>query len=512
MFQQHCISIHSMSPDCLTLVGELREGTAPVTPVIVALDAGTSSAKALVCEASTGSVLARASVPVALDVRGPGEVEQDAEEILQALLSAAHHALSGLRDCVVQAVALTNQRESVVAWQRSTGEPIGPMLSWQDSRTSEAVASWDGSSRAQVKALTGLTLDAMYSAPKMRWLLDHAGRDDVMVGTLESWIIARLTGEAVAEAGNASRTMLLSLQTGDWDDGLLDAFGVSRDVLPQVRHSNADFGRIRAEGQSLAGVPIVAVLADSHASLFAHHAGAVGVAKATLGTGTSVMAALAELGTPCEGVDTTLAWWLDQPTYALEGNILATGQAIDWVAGLLEPASTRPGGVVVAEAAASVDGSHGVTLVPAFTGLGAPHWDRGAVALLSGMTAATSTGHVARAALESVAHQVADVVESMVAVGAIDLHELRVDGGGSSSDLLLQSQSDLLGVPVVRVREPELSAMGVARLASIRLGHDPGPVAGDTAAHPEWSADRRERERHAWKREVDRARMRIEER
>ena len=495
-----------------------------MTSVIVALDAGTSSAKALVCDVGSGSVLARASVPVSLDVRGPGEVEQDAEQILQALLSSAHRALSGLPDCVVQAVALTNQRESVVAWERSSGRPLGPMLSWQDSRTSEAVALWDDSSRAEVKALTGLTLDAMYSAPKMRWLLDQAGRDDVMVGTLESWIIARLTGEAVTEAGNASRTMLLSLQSGDWDDGLLEAFGISRDVLPEVRHSNADFGRISADGQSLAGVPIVAVLADSHASLFAHHSGTVGVAKATLGTGTSVMAALAELGTPCEGVDTTLAWWFDQPTYALEGNILATGQAIDWVAGLIEPGSarrageavpvglTRPGGVVVAEAAASVDGSHGVTLVPAFTGLGAPHWDRGAVALLSGMTAATSAGHVARAALESVAHQVADVVESMVAVGAIDLHELRVDGGGSSSDLLLQAQSDLLGVPVVRVREPELSAMGVARLASLRLGHDPGPVAGDTAARPDWSADRRARERDVWKREVDRARMRIEER
>ncbi len=153
-----------------------------------------------------------------------------------------------------------------------------------------------------------------------------------------------------------------------------------------------------------------------------------------------------------------------------------------------------------------------MTLVPAFTGLGAPHWDRGAVALLSGMTAATSAGHVARAALESVAHQVADVVESMVAVGAIDLHELRVDGGGSSSDLLLQSQADLLGVPVVRVREPELSAVGVARLASIRLGHDPGSIDGDTSVAPGWPADRRERERNAWKREVDRARMRIEER
>ena len=279
-----------------------------------------------------------------------------------------------------------------------------------------------------------------------------------------------------------------------------------------MRRSDADFGRIGAIWQPLAGAPIVAVLADSHASLFAHGAGEVGVAKATLGTGTSVMAALPGLETPGEGIDTTLAWWLDEPTYALEGNILATGQAIDWVAGLLDPDSTKPGGVVVAEAAASVDGSHGVMLVPAFTGLGAPHWDRGAVAILSGMTSVTSPGHVARAAIESVAHQVADVVESMVALGSIDLREMRVDGGGSSSDLLLHAQSDLLGVPIVRVREPELSAIGVARLAATRLGHDPGPVAGDTAALPQWPDERRAQERRAWKREVDRARMRIEER
>ena len=480
--------------------------------VILALDAGTSSAKALVYAAHSGAVLARASIPVALDVRGPGEVEQDAGQILDALLAAAVHAIESAPECTLQGVALTNQRESVVAWERTSGRPLGPMLSWQDSRTADVMSRWDSAARAEVKAVTGLTLDAMYSAPKMRWLLDQVAGDDAMVGTLESWLVARLTGGQVSEAGNASRTMLLSLRTGDWDDSLLSAFGIPRAALPDVRPSHAGFGTIRPEfGAPLAGVPIVAVLADSHASLFAHTSAEAGVAKATLGTGSSVMTALPQLDVPREGIDTTVAWWFDEPTYALEGNILATGQAIDWIARLLDPDATRPGGVVVEEAAATVQGSQGVSLIPAFTGLGAPHWDRSAVALLSGMTAGTSRGHVARAALESVAHQIADVVDAMDGVGRANMRELRVDGGASSSALLLQVQADVLGVPVVRVREPELSAIGVARLAAITLGHRPGLMDGATTVVPRWSEEERSQARQSWKREVHRARMRIEE-
>ncbi|MFZ8979166.1 MAG: FGGY family carbohydrate kinase [Candidatus Nanopelagicales bacterium] len=488
-----------------------------MTPAILALDAGTSNAKAVLCEVGTGAVMARAGVPLALQVLGPREVEQDAEHILSGLLAAAREACAAAAGCEVVAIALTNQRESVVAWERSTGRPLGPMLSWQDSRTSAELESWDPDARARVKQITGLTLDAMYSAPKMRWLLDQlpgsrSAGSDVVVGTLESWLIARLTGEAITESGNASRTLLMSLSAGDWDDELLNAFDIPRGSLPPVRPSNASFGVVRSEwGAPLAGVPIVAVLADSHAALFAHSTGAEGIAKATLGTGTSVMVALPRLDTPREGIDVTVAWWLDHPTYALEGNIVSTGQAIDWVANLLDPAAARPGGIVVAELAATVDDSSGVPFVPAFTGLGAPHWDRGATALVSGMTAGSKAAHLARAALESVGHQVADVVEAMVQNGSADVAELRVDGGGSSSDLLLQVHADVVGMPVVRVREPELSAIGAARLASVVLGSDPGPAVGDTVVDPGWTPERRAHERRIWQREVARARMRIEE-
>lgn len=458
-------------------------------------------------------MLARASVPVRLDVRDGGEVEQDPREILDALVEAARRAVVDAGDASLDAVAVTNQRESVVAWDRTTGEPVAPMLSWQDSRTAAQMAAWDEGARDRVKAVTGLTLDAMYSAPKMRWLLDRHPESSTMVGTLDAWLVARLTGEEACEAGNASRTMLLSLRTGDWDDELLAAFGVDRDRLPQVRRSDAGFGTLAQEfGAPLAGLPLLAILADSHASLFAHAHGDVRVAKATLGTGTSVMAALPGLSTPREGIDTTVAWWLDAPTYALEGNILSTGQAIDWVARLLEPGGSEPGGVVVDTLASDCDDTHGVTLVPAFTGLGAPHWDRDAVAILSGMTASSSRAQVARAALESVAHQIADVVAAMSQAGGVDVSELRVDGGASSSAALVQAQSDVLGIPVVRVREPELSAIGVARLAARRLGHDPRPVAGDAPVVPTWSRERRSQSRQHWQREVDRARMGIEER
>lgn len=458
-------------------------------------------------------MLARAFVPVRLDVRDGGEVEQDPREILDALVDAARRAVSEAGAPPLDGVALTNQRESVVAWDRVSGEPVAPMLSWQDSRTASEMARWDDVSRAQVKAVTGLTLDAMYSAPKMRWLLDRHPESSTMVGTLDAWLVARLTGELACEAGNASRTMLLSLQTGDWDGGLLAAFGVDRDRLPQVRRSDAGFGVVAEEfGEPLAGLPLVAVLADSHASLFAHSHGDVGVAKATLGTGTSVMTALPGLTTPRAGIDTTVAWWLDGPTYALEGNILSTGQAIDWVARLVEPGADEPGGAVIDALASECDDTHGVTLVPAFTGLGAPHWDRDAVAILSGMTAGTSRSQVARAAVESVAHQIADVVAAMADAGCADVSELRVDGGASSSTVLLQTQSDLLGIPVVRVGEPELSAIGVARLAATRLGYSPEPVNGDAVVEPQWSQERRSQSRQHWQREVDRARMGIEER
>ena len=471
---------------------------------ILALDVGTTSAKALVVSLSSGDVLARAAVPVSLVLTGPGWVEQDPGELVNATLSAATQALRSAEDVRVAGVGLTNQRESVVMWDRRSGEPLGPVISWQDSRAAPSLTGWSHEAREDVKRITGLTLDAMYSAPKMRWLLDEydAQTRDVVVGTVDSWIVRVLTGTTAIEAGNASRTLLLSLSTGDWDAGLLDAFDVPRSVLPDVRASDAGFG-VTGTGMPVpAGVPVAAALADSHAALFAY--GDAGIAKATYGTGTSVMVRLPRLESPNPGMDTTVAWWRERPTYAQEGNVLATGQAIDWVASLIEPGSSRPGGVVVS---ATVDDSGGVTLVPAFTGLGAPHWDRSAVAVMSGMTSQTTPAHLARAALECVAHQVADLVDAQGRDGHEGVDVLHVDGGVSSSDLLVAVQADLLGRPVVRSTESGLSALGVARLAAEVLGYPAPSLRTDPPVEPRMDDAQRLLLRDRWRAEVHRARF-----
>jgi len=480
---------------------------------ILALDVGTSSAKALVVSLVDGHVLARAAVPVSVSVTGPGCVEQDPVELADATWAAAGAALSTCGGAHVVGVALANQRESVVMWDRRSGEPIGPVISWQDSRAAASLSEWSQADRRRVRELTGLTVDAMYSAPKMRWLLDeHDARTrDVVVGTVDAWIVHALTGDVAIESGNASRTLLVALDTGDWDDSLLDAFAIPRSMLPDVRASDAGFGETRAGLPMPAGLPVCAVMADSHAALFAY--GDAGQAKATYGTGTSLMTRLPLLSAGAPGVDTTIAWSrghapaVGGATYAREGNILATGQAIDWVASLVDPGASRPGGVVVTEAASSVDSSGGVTLVPAFTGLGAPHWDRSAVATLSGMTSQTSSAHLARAALECVAHQVVDVVEAMERDGQVRLEVLHMDGAASSSDLLVAIQADLLGRPVVRSREASLSALGAARLAAESLGR-PGPVlATDAPVAPQMDEDTRQQARGRWREEVARARF-----
>jgi glycerol kinase len=473
---------------------------------VLALDVGTSSAKALLVSLTDGTVLSRGSAPVTLVLGAPGHVEQDPHELRQATLAAGAEALAGRSDVRVAGLAITNQRESVVMWDRRTGEPLGPVISWQDSRAADSLVGWTQDERDRVQATTGLTLDAMYSAPKMRWLLDarEARTRDVVVGTIDSWIVRCLTGETVIEAGNASRTLLVSLATGDWDDDLLDAFAIPRSVLPDVRASDSGFG-VTMPGLAIpAGLPVVAVLADSHAALFAY--GAAGGAKATYGTGTSVMAPLSELSAASPGVDTTIAWWRSGPAYAREGNVLATGQAVDWVASLIEPGSARPGGVIVTEAASAVSDSGGVTLVPAFTGLGAPHWDRSATAILSGMTSQTTLAHVARAAIECVAHQVADLVDAFEADGQASVDVLHVDGGVSSSDLLVATQADLLGRPVVRSREAGLSALGVARLAAQTLGAPVPDLATDPPIAPHMDDHTRQAARERWRAEVGRAR------
>lgn len=479
---------------------------------ILALDAGTSSAKALLVDLDGGAVIARASVPVGLRTPAPGCVEQDANELADAVIAAGARVAADRPDVSVCAIALTNQRESVVAWDASTGDPVASMLSWQDARTSDWVAGLPSDVAARVRDRSGLTLDAMYSAPKMRWLLDNAGdaAHRLRLGTVDSWLVNRLTGQWCIESGNASRTLLLDIATGEWDPALLDDFGIPREALPEVRRSDTDFGTTRGLRGLPDGVPVVAVLADSHASLYAHASRGPDIAKATYGTGTSVMVPTADPERRIPGVDTTIAWWTDMPRYALEGNILATGQAIDWTAGVVAADHAGAGGAAVAELAARVPDAAGVTLVPAFTGLGSPYWDRRAVATLAGMTANTTREHIARAALESVAHQVADVVDAARGDAQTPIAALHADGGASGIDLLMQTQADLLGLPVARSREAALSAFGVAHLAAHRLGRPLPPIAVDLPVEPRKAEADRQSERGAWRQAVRRSRFTVD--
>jgi len=489
--------------------------------LILSIDQGTTSSKVLLMCAASGDVLAESAAPVGITYPRPGWVEQDATDIWNSVMAAAGQCLSGATAADVIGVAISNQRESVVAWHATTGEALGPVLGWQDSRTAAWCAT-QGAHDALIRERTGLQVDAMFSAPKIRWLLaDLAARGfdlaDVRVGTIDSWLIYRLTGEHLIEAGNASRTLLLNTKTVAWDDDLLAIFDVPRSVLPEVRPSTGPFGSLRSGAlDGLAGIPVAAVLADSHSALYHHGQGRSGVGKATYGTGSSVMLPKRERK------DATLAWWcgLDTiaalptqppgglgargvPQFAAEGNILTSGAGLDWMARTLGAPDGMPGGAFLTELATTESDAGGVSFVPAFTGLGAPHWDRDATGTLTGITGGTTRGNIARAALDAVAHQVADVIEA-VGTGA-DL--LVADGGATRSELLMQTQADLLGRPVEVSASPHASALGVADLAALVLtGTAPAPTKNRIVYLPQIGDDERLARRVAWRQAVRRAR------
>ena len=483
-----------------------------VAPLVLALDQGTTNTKAVLVSPA-GQVVAVGSAPVGVSSPRPGWVEQDAGRIWASVLEATRSALAAAGAPTVAGVALSTQRESVVAWRASTGEPLGPVLGWQDSRTAAWCAAEVGeAARSEVHARTGLRVDAMFSAPKLRWLLDHVPdgvpADDVRLGTVDAWLVWRLTGgaEHLTEAGNASRTLLYDVTTLGWADPLLDAFGVRRSALPEVRASDAGFGRTAGVDLLPDGTPVAAVLADSHAALFGHGCTEPGMAKATYGTGSSVMTPVAALPEVSSGVPTTLAWLLgERPTYALEGNILSSGATLAWTADLLTGGDVGRLGAL----AQTVPDAGGVSVVPAFSGLGAPHWDRDATALVSGMTHGTGAAHVARAAFESVAHQIADVVDVVEATTGA-LRTFRADGGATASALLMQDQADLTGRTVEVTDVAEVSALGAAKLAWQVLGEGDAwrePAVRERFA-PRADATERAARRARWAGEVERARFR----
>jgi glycerol kinase len=447
---------------------------------ILALDQGTTSSRALVFDES-GAQLAMAQRELRQIFPRPGWVEHDPVEIWESQLAVAVEALAaaGLGAAEVAAIGITNQRETVVVWERATGRPIANAIVWQDRRTEP---DCERLRRAGLQGLfaerTGLTLDPYFSGTKLAWLLDHqpgaraaaaAGR--LAFGTVDSWLIWNLTGGAhLTDATNASRTLLYGLESGDWDAELLGLLDIPPEVLPAIRPSAGIFGETVA-GLLGAAIPIAGVAGDQQAALFGQACFSPGMAKTTYGTGAFLLLNSGRRPVrSAHGLLCSPAWRLAGGTdFALEGSVFVAGAAVQWLRdglGLFRDAGEVEG------LAASVPDSGGVVMVPAFTGLGAPYWAAGARGALLGLTRGTTAAHLARAALEGIAHQVADVLGAMAAdvAGRGGLGELRVDGGAAGNDLLMQIQADLAGVPVVRPRVRETTALGAAFLAGLTVG------------------------------------------
>jgi glycerol kinase len=451
--------------------------------VILAIDQGTTGTTCLVVDDEL-NVHRRGYAELPQHFPRPGWVEHDPEEIWQSVLEAA--VAAGLDD--VDTVAITNQRETTLLWDSATGEPVAPAIVWQDRRTAERCRQLDA---ALLRERTGLVPDPYFSATKLEWLLHEHAREGLAFGTVDSWLVWKLTGGGVhaTDVTNASRTLLVSLETLDWDDELLALFGVDRSLLPRIERSEAVFGAGTLLGRS---VEIRGIAGDQQAALYGQGCHTAGEGKATYGTGTFVLVHTGDdASPPPHGLLKTAA----ADGYALEGAVLVSGAAVQWL---------RDGLGLVADAAEtealarSVDSSAGVFFVPALTGLGSPWWDADARGVISGLTRGTTRAHLVRAALEGIAHQVADVVDALPEAPAI----LRADGGATANGFLMQLQADLLGVPVEVSAERETTALGAAALAA---GHGARIAVGATF-EPAWGADERESSRAAWRSALNRSR------
>ena len=446
--------------------------------LILAIDQGTTNTKVLLVDRS-GAIRAKASRPLAIAFPQPGWVEQDARALWTSVTEAADECLAQAGDAGIAAVGISNQRESVVIWDRRTGLPAGPCVVWQCRRTVPFCEELRRSGlESDICQRSGLPVDPLFSASKIRWLLGNiqdgearASAGELCAGTVDSWLLWNLTGGQAhaTDASNASRTQLLNLRKCKWDGDLLRMFGIPEACLPRVEASSCFVGTTAGSGMLPPGVPVTSLIGDSHAALFGHAAFGSGAVKATYGTGSSLMMPVDRVVTSRHGLSTTVAW--AEPgriRYALEGNITNTGGAVQWLAGFLG----LPGGAgELAVLAASVPDAGGAYLVPAFAGLGAPHWDAGARGLLCGLTRGTTAAHVARATLDSIAYQVHDVFEAMRQDAALPLPALFADGGASRNDGLMQFQADILGAPVIRSSSADLSAIGAAWLAGLAIGY-----------------------------------------
>ena len=445
---------------------------------ILALDQGTTSSRAIVFD-KRGTVVSVAQKEFTQHFPHPGWVEHNPQDIWKSQLAVAKSALRKAKITAkdVAAIGITNQRETTLVWDRKTGKPVGNAIVWQDRRTA---GTCDALRRKKVdrtvQKKTGLILDAYFSATKIQWILNNvagarkrAEAGDLAFGTMDSWLIWNLTGGKahVTDPSNASRTMLYNIHTGKWDKQLLSIFDVPASMLPSVETSSG----VLAETSALGGtIPIAGIAGDQQAALFGQCCLKPGMVKNTYGTGCFM---LMNTGTtPVESKNkllTTVAWKIgDRTEYALEGSVFVAGAVVQWLRdglGIIKSSAD------VEKLAASVPSTDGVYLVPAFAGLGAPHWDPYARGTLVGLTRGTNQAHIARAALEGIAYQVADIVKAMEADAGLKLKQLRVDGGASLNGLLMQFQSDLLRVPVIRPVVEETTALGAAYLAGLAVGY-----------------------------------------
>jgi glycerol kinase len=492
-------------------------------PALIAVDAGTTGVRAFAVDVE-GRPCGFSYRELTQHFPRPGWVEHDADEIWTAVQTTLAELAGRLADegVAVAAVGITNQRETVVAWDRRTGRPLHRALVWQDRRTADRCdALREAGHEPAVRAATGLVLDPYFSATKMEWLLGEGGIDPkspgLALGTVDAWVAWNLTGGPdgglfATDPSNASRTLLYDIRSLSWSEELCDLFGVPARVLPEVRPSSGRIGLCDPARAGGVAAPLSGIAGDQQAALFGHGCFTPGMTKNTYGTGSFVLMNVGPtVPSPAEGLLTTVAWTLADGTtaYALEGAVFVTGAAIQWL---------RDGlGIIGAAAetgplAASVPDTEGVFLVPAFTGMGSPYWDPHARAALLGLTRTVGRAHLARAAVEAMAHQTRDVVEAMQAVGGTAVSEMRVDGGAAVMDLLCQFQADLLGVPVRRPTVAETTALGATYLAGLAeaVWSTPDELGGYWRLEAEFTpvmgrrdADRRQ---DAWRRAVDRAR------
>ena len=461
---------------------------------ILALDQGTTSSRAIIFD-HAGSIKAVAQKEFPQIFPRPGWVEHNAKDIwsTQAGVAAQALAQAGLAPGDIAAIGITNQRETTVVWERKTGKPICNAIVWQDRRTAGLCdrLKADGLEKL-IRRKTGLVLDAYFSGTKLQWILQHvpgararARAGELAFGTIDSWLVWNLTGgqRHVTDSSNASRTLLLDIRTGNWDEELLELFGVPRSILPEVRSSSEIYGEASHFSPA---IPIAGIAGDQQAALFGQVCNRAGMVKNTYGTGCfMLMNTGAKPIASKNNLLTTIAWRIGARTdYALEGSIFIAGAVVQW---LRDGLGIIKSSAEIETLASQTPDTGGVYLVPAFAGLGAPHWDPYARGVITGLTRGTKATHIARAALEGIAYQVMDVLEAMEADAGLRLKELRVDGGACADNLLMQFQSDLLGVPVVRPRVSETTALGAAYLAGLAIGFwkDQPEIAR------QWQVDRR---------------------